>query len=369
MGYQEKCSMNIGVIGCGKISDAYFKGAMECKNLKITACADLNMEAARAKAQTYQIKALSVEEILAESDIGLIVNLTIPKAHVPVGLQVLEAGKHLYLEKPIGVHFEEGGRLIEMAGCKGLKVGCAPDTFLFGGSQTARKKIDDGTIGEVASGTAFMMCHGHESWHPSPAFYYDIGGGPLYDMGPYYITALVNFLGPAKSVVAHTSRAYSERIATAKEIEGRKFPVKIDTHVAGVIEFWAGAAITVIMSFDTWNFTDNGIVLTGTEGALNAGDPNHFKSPVKIYHRTANEWIDAENSHPHQARMIGVSDMVEGIKNRRPIRASGELALHVLEVMDAFYMSAEKGCRVNICTKPGKPMAMPAGLGEWEIVD
>ena len=229
--------MKIGIIGCGTISSAYFEGARKTDILEIKACADLRTEAAQAQAERYNSHALTVDELLADPEIELVVNLTIPRAHVEVGLQVLEAGKHVYSEKPLGVDVESGKQLIATAAEKGLRVGSAPDTFLGAGIQTSRQTLDAGKIGRPIAGTAFMCGHGHESWHPNPAFYYDIGGGPMLDMGPYYVTALVNILGPVKRVAAITTIAFEERVATSETVRGLRIPVKTTTHLTGTIEF------------------------------------------------------------------------------------------------------------------------------------
>ena len=262
--------MKIGIIGCGTISGAYFEGARKTDILEIKACADLRMAAAHAQAEKYNSHACSVDELLADPEIELVVNLTIPRAHVEVGLQVLAAGKHVYSEKPLGVDTESGKRLITTAAEKGLRVGSAPDTFLGAGIQTSRQALDAGKIGRPIAGTAFMCGHGHESWHPNPAFYYDIGGGPMLDMGPYYVTALVNILGPVKRVAAITAKTFEERIATSQAVRGLKIPVKITTHLTGTLEFQNGAIITMIMSFDMWRHSLPCIEIYGETG-LNDG--------------------------------------------------------------------------------------------------
>ncbi|CAA6692361.1 Dehydrogenase [Lentimonas sp. CC19] len=357
--------MQIGIIGCGKISDAYFNGGKHAENLNIKACADLNFEAAQAKATEHGCEAVSIEDLLNDSEIELVVNLTIPRAHVEVGTQILEAGKHAYAEKPLAERLDEADKLMAVAAKTGKRIGSAPDTFLFGHSQTARKLIDDNWIGTPTSGTAFMRCAGHESWHPSPNFYYDLGGGPLLDMGPYYITSLVNLLGPVKSVIARTNRARDERIATAEGIKGQRIPVKIDTHTTGVLEFANGALITMIMSFDTHRSAPENLTINGTHGSLNIGDPNNYNTPPKVFCPGQADWMDAPTTHPDNARMIGVVDMVDAIQNDRPHRASGELAYHVLEVMEAFDVSSKSGSAVEMKTAPERPAALPLGLREW----
>lgn len=359
--------MNIGIIGCGNISSAYFRGGRNCTQLRITKCADLQPEAARARALEFGCEAVSVDALLADPEIGLVINLTTPQAHVPVGLRVVEAGKHVYLEKPLAVEASDGRKLLDAAREHGVRVGCAPDTFLGGGIQTARKLVDEGVIGKVVAATAFMGCHGHESWHPNPAFYYDVGGGPMLDMGPYYLHALVNLLGPVASVSAMTGRALSERVATAEPIRGKVLPVRTDTHLAGTLRFAEGAIATMIMSFDLWKHDLPKLSLYGTEGSLSVPDPNHTGGPVKVALAGENEWSERPLQYPLNARMIGVVDMVQAIRDHRPHRASGELAQHVLEVMVAFEESSRSGSHLPIRTSCQRPAALPPGLAEWQV--
>ncbi|MDA1190819.1 MAG: Gfo/Idh/MocA family oxidoreductase [Candidatus Poribacteria bacterium] len=358
--------MNIGIIGCGNISRAYFNGAKNTDLLTIKACADMRLEAAKERAEQYGVEALSVEELLADPEIELVVNLTIPRAHVEVGLQCLEAGKHTYSEKPFGVDIESGKRLVDKGRETGLRVGCAPDTFLGAGVQTSRKAVDEGAIGRPIAGTAFMCGHGHESWHPNPAFYYDLGGGPMLDMGPYYVTALVNILGPVKRVAAVTTKAFNERLATSDGAKGQVLPVHVTTHLAGTIEFVNGCIVTMIMSFDMWRHALPCIELYGTEGSIKVPDPNGFGGDVRVA-KSRGEWESVELAFPNNARMIGVIDMVQAIKSGRPHRVSGDLAYHVLEVMTAFDRSSESGEHIVMQSTVARPAAMPTGLAEWAV--
>ena len=249
----EKRPLRIGIIGCGDIArKAYVPGMRKFPSLiEIVACADLNVQAATAFAADLKIaKAMSVEELLADANVDLVINLTIPQAHAAVNLAALAAGKHVFVEKPFALTREEAAAVLKLANQKGLRTGSAPDTFLGGGIQTCRKAIDDGWIGRPLSATAFMACGGHESWHKNPAFYYTKGGGPLLDMGPYYITALVSLLGPVKRVAGMSSRRSHERIATCPERLGEKLPVEVETHVSGTLEFESGVIANLVMSFD-----------------------------------------------------------------------------------------------------------------------
>lgn len=358
--------MKIGIIGCGNISGAYFGGAKKTDILEIKSCADIRIEAAQNAAQKNGCQAVTVEELLADPEIELVVNLTIPRAHVEVGLKALEAGKHVYSEKPMGVSTEEAQKLVKLAAEKGLRIGCAPDTFLGAGGQTARKSVDEGAIGKPIAGTAFMCGHGHESWHPNPAFYYDIGGGPMLDMGPYYITALVNILGPAKRVAGITTKAFEERIATSAAVAGLHIPVKVSTHLTGVIEFMNGALVTLIMSFDMWKHALPCIELYGTEGSIKVPDPNGFGGRVAVSAAKA-DWQEVPLAFPQNARMIGVIDMVQAIRSGRKHRVNGDLAYHVLEIMTAFDKSSQSGTHTEIQTVIEQPAPFPIGLNEWQV--
>jgi predicted dehydrogenase len=358
--------MKIGIIGCGTISRAYFDGAQKTDILEIKSCADLRMEAARGQAEKYGCQAVSVDELLADDEIELVVNLTIPRAHVEVGLQTLEAGKHAYSEKPLAVDIESGRKLIQAGEEKGLRVGCAPDTFLGAGIQTSRKTLDAGAIGKPIAGTAFMCGHGHERWHPNPAFYYDIGGGPMLDMGPYYVTALINLLGPVKRVAGITTKAFDERVATSEGARGQRIPVRTTTHLTGTIEFVNGAIITMIMSFDMWKHSLPCIELYGETGSMQVPDPNTFRGPVRVASENG-DWSDVPLAFPQNARMVGVIDMVSAIRSGRPHRVSGALAYHALEVMLAFDKSSESGQHVEIESTVERPAPFPAGLAEWKV--
>ncbi|HXW20952.1 MAG TPA: Gfo/Idh/MocA family oxidoreductase, partial [Roseiarcus sp.] len=242
--------VGVGVIGCGNISPAYLKAARLFPILDVRGLADLDQQAAQARANEFSLKATSIEALLADPTIEIVVNLTIPKAHVAVGLQAIAAGKHVHSEKPLGVAVAEARKLIEAAKRRRLRVGCAPDTFLGGAHQTCRMLIDQGRIGRPIAGTAFFMCPGHERWHPNPTFYYQEGGGPMLDMGPYYITDLVNLLGPVARVAGMATKLRNERTIASEPRRGEKIPVKTATHVAGSLEFVSGAVITMAMSFD-----------------------------------------------------------------------------------------------------------------------
>lgn len=357
--------VKIGIVGCGNISGIYFKAGKTFENLEIVACADLIMDRARAKAEEFGIpKACSVEELLADPEIQIVVNLTIPKAHAEVTMAALNAGKNAYAEKPMAISLEDGQKILELAKAKGLRVGGAPDTFLGGGIQTCRKLIDDGWIGEPIGATAFMLCHGHESWHPDPEFYYQVGGGPMFDMGPYYLTALVTLMGPVKRVTGSTRITFPERTITSAPKYGKKIQVEVPTHVAGIMEFESGAIGTILTSFDVWHSQLPRIEIYGSEGTLMVPDPNTFGGPVYIRRKDQAEWKEIPLTHGYaeNSRGIGVSDMAYALVSGRPHRASGELTYHVLEIMHGFHIAAEEGRHYELKSTCERPAPLPLGL-------
>ncbi|MHB1629602.1 MAG: Gfo/Idh/MocA family protein [Bacilli bacterium] len=341
-------SVKVGVIGCGNISRAYFTGIRKFPVTELVACADLDNERAQAAASEFQIpRVYPVAELLADPDIDIVVNLTIPQAHAQVCLTALAAGKHVYVEKPLAVTREEGKRILELAMKKGLRVASAPDTFLGGGLQTCRKLIDDGWIGAPVAATGFMMGAGPESWHPDPDFFYQLGGGPMFDMGPYYLTALVFLLGPIVRVTGSARITFPERTITSQPKHGNKITVNTPTHIAGVLDFATGAIGTLITSFDIAAGASSfpNIEIYGTEGSLRAPDPNTFGGPVFIRRKGAQEWSEIPLTHGHteQGRGLGVADLAYAIRSGRDHRASGGVAYHVLEAMHGFHDAAREG--------------------------
>jgi predicted dehydrogenase len=367
----KKTQIGMGIIGCGNISGAYFNGAKKFEVLHTISCADLNHEAATAKAEEHGCIAQTVDELLANPDVDLVINLTIPAVHAEVSIKALEAGKHVHCEKPLAVTLEDGKKVLDLAEAKGLLVGCAPDTFLGAGMQTCRKLIDDGWIGNVVGGSAFMMSRGPESWHPNPKFFYEVGAGPMFDMGPYYITALVNLLGPIKRVAAVTSKAFDVRTATCKEQFGLPLPVEIPTHYSGTLEFHSGASVSVTISFDVYAHNHKPIELYGTEGSIGVPDPNTFGGPVSLWTPSTGEWKEQGFSHPYKdnSRSIGAADMAMTILSggTHPHKSSGALAYHALEVMHAFEKSSVSGTHTVIESKPEQPAALPLGLIEGRV--
>jgi predicted dehydrogenase len=362
--------VGVGVIGCGNISTQYLTAMAGFDVLEIIGIADMKPEIAEVRAAKFGLRAMSVEALLADPRVEIILNLTIPRAHVEVGLKAIAAGKHVYGEKPLGINFAEGRKLIDAARARGLRIGSAPDTFLGGSHQQARQVIDAGTIGRVVGGTAFFACPGHEYWHPDPAFYYDIGGGPVLDMGPYYITDLVNLLGPVARVQAQSLTPFAERPIRSEPKLGQMMPVKVATHVTGTLIFASGALVTVTLSFDVPKHSHPPIELYGTEASLIVPDPNMFGGEVKVAKPRAEAWEVIPTTLPYadaNYRSLGLADMAHAIVANRPHRASGDLALHVLEVMEAFEVASKEGRIVDISTTVGRPAPIAESLKDGKI--
>jgi predicted dehydrogenase len=358
--------VKIGIIGCGNISGIYFKAGKTFDILDIAACADLDLGRAQAKAEEHGVpKACTPEELLADPDIPIVVNLTIPNAHYSVCKAALEAGKHVHVEKPLSITRDEGRELLDIAGARNLRVGCAPDTFLGGGLQTCRKLIDDGVIGEPIGATGFMLCHGHEGWHPAPEFYYKVGGGPMFDMGPYYLTALVALIGPIKRVTGSARATFPTRTITSQPLNGTQITVDVPTHVAGVLDFANEAVATLVTSFDVWAAGSHPpIEIYGTEGSLQVPDPNGFGGPVRVRRMGEKEWRDVELTHGYaeNSRGIGVADMAYAIQSGRPHRASGALGYHVMEAMHGFHDASESGAHYAMTSHVERPAVFPTGI-------
>lgn len=357
--------VKVGIIGCGNISGIYFQAGKTFDIIDIVACADLILERAEAKAKEFNIpKACTVQELLADPEIEIVINLTIPKAHAEICLAALEAGKNVHVEKPLAVTREDGQKILALAAKKGLRVGGAPDTFLGGGIQTCIKLINDGWIGQPIASTAFMTCHGHESWHPDPEFYYKVGGGPMFDMGPYYLTALIALMGPVKRVTGSARVTFPERTITSAPKYGTKIQVDVPTHVAGIMDFACGAVGTIITSFDVWSSELPRIEIYGTQGTLSVPDPNSFGGPVRIRRQGAADWRDVPLTHIYaeNSRGIGVADMAYAIQSGRPHRVNGELAYHVLDLMHAFHDASREGRHHEMASTCVRPAALPMGL-------
>ncbi len=355
----------VAAIGCGDIfRKAYVPGIRAYANLELVACADLDVARAQACAKEFNLAwGGSVDELLKRDGVDGILNLTIPKAHAEIDRRILEAGKHAYSEKPLALDPAEAKPVIELAKRKGLRIACAPDTFLGAGIQTARAALDAGDIGRPVSATAFMACPGHESWHPSPEFYYHAGGGPMLDMGPYYLTALVNLFGPVRRVAGFATKALPQRLITSQPKSGTKVTVEVETHLSCSLEFVNGAIATVIMSFDTIRHSLPCIEVHGTEGSLSVPDPNGFGGTVRLAQR-GKDWVDLPKKHAEWRRGAGMSDLALAVEQKRPERCAGAMALHVLEVMDACHRAGRTGTVISMATTCDRPAAVPAGLAE-----
>jgi predicted dehydrogenase len=352
----------IGVIGCGNISMTYLRNAALFRGLELRACADISVETAKMRAEEYGIRAHSVDGLLADKNIDLVLNLTVPNAHFDITMAALEAGKHVFTEKPLATTAAQGRILMEEARRRKLALGSAPDTFLGAAGRTARRLMDEGAIGRPITGTAFMMTRGMEHWHPNPQFYYQPGGGPVLDMGPYYLTMLVNLLGPARQVMAMSSVGVGERLITAPgPNHGTTFSVSTPTTITALVEFARGTIVTVGMSWDVFRHSNQPIELHGSQASLRMPDPDTFGGSVAISHG-GEPWREIETGAmtygainwpfdaPDRAnyRMLGVADLVKGLATGHKARASGDLALHVLEIMEGILQAARTGKAVMI---------------------
>ncbi|MET0748075.1 MAG: Gfo/Idh/MocA family oxidoreductase [Rhizobium sp.] len=363
--------LGVGIIGCGNISTTYFSLSPLFKGLKVLACADINMNAAELRAEEYGVKAQTIDELLANDELDVIVNLTIPDAHFAVSKRILEAGKHVYSEKPLVLTLEQGETLRRIAGEKGLAVGCAPDTFLGGAHQLARKFIDDGGIGRVTSGTCHVMSPGMEMWHPNPDFFFLPGAGPILDLGPYYVADLINLIGPVKRVGAMTSMASPTRTITSQPRSGETIPVKTPTTIQALLEFVSGATITLTASWDVWTHRHGSIELYGTEGSLFVPDPNFFGGTVEASGRdkeirTLDDWAHpfgiANQESPQgpraNYRTAGLADMAASLIDGRDARCSLERTLHGVDVMTSILTSGAEHRFVDLTTTCSQPAAL-----------
>ncbi len=361
--------MKVGIIGCGNISETYFNCQKIFNNFEITACADINTEYASKSAEHFNVKAQSVNDILSNKDIDLIINLTIPSAHKEIIIKSLNAGKHCFSEKPLAMNMEEGLEIQKLTSEKNLYVGCAPDTFLGAAGQNARKLIENNKIGKVVLGTFNLMSHGMEHWHPNPDFFFKPGAGPVFDLGVYYITQLINLIGPVKSISSLSGTATKERIITSKPRNGEKIIVETPTTLLGSLEFHNNAKIQFFCSWDVWKHNHSTIELYGLEGSMIVPDPNFFSGDILISKKDE-DWEtinndsmllgipnkkDNDGSKIANYRGIGLSDMIDAINNQRKARCSLDLALHVLEVMEGIIKSSELKEVYYLNSKPEQP--------------
>ncbi|MFE5158925.1 Gfo/Idh/MocA family protein [Streptomyces sp. NPDC056697] len=350
--------LRVGIVGAGKISGAYLATLTKLTSVELTAVTDLDRGRAEALAAQYEGQVAvvdSVTDLVAREDLDAVLNLTIPAAHADVALEALRAGKHVYGEKPLAANRGEADAVLAAARETGLRVGCAPDTVLGTGTQTARKAIDDGLIGRPVAATAFMTGAGHEEWHPDPEFYYQPGGGPLLDMGPYYLSALVHLLGPVVKVTGASSRPRTERTIGSGPRAGHSFPVEVDTHITGTLEHAGGALSTLIMSFDVRAARLPRIEVHGTAASLSAPDPNNFDGAVELNRGDGWETLPASAGYPDPGRGAGLADLSEALSAGCPHRASAGLAAHVLDVMLTLMDAAEQGRALPISSTCERP--------------
>jgi predicted dehydrogenase len=373
----------IGIIGCGVISDAYLKGAAGSNLITVKAVADLRQENAEEKAKVYGCQAMTAEQLLADQDIEIVLNLTIPAVHAKVALDILNAGKHPYSEKPLAAVLRDADQVIKRAKELGLRVGCAPDTFFGASHQAARRIIDQGILGRVVAGSVTIASHGMEHWHPDPRFFYQPGGGPHADVGPYYITQLVNLLGPVKSVTAVATRAFDQRTITSEKLNGTTFEVAVPTTINGSLLFVSGANVSLTMSWDIWASRRPKFEIYGTEGSLQGADPNHFGGAPELFLK-GGDWREVSISDfafgtPNRTtifgqevadyRVVGLIDMAVALRSGRPHRASGELAYHILEIIEALELSSAARNQVQLSSTCGRPAALMEGRDEAVLLE
>lgn len=350
--------LRIAIVGTGKISGAYLSTLERLTSVELTAVTDLDRGRAEAVAAQYGSEvavADSVTDLVARDDVDAVLNLTVPAAHADVALRALGAGKHVYGEKPLAANREEADAVLAAAREAGLRVGCAPDTVLGTGTQTARKAVDDGLIGRPVAATAFMTSAGHEKWHPDPEFYYRPGGGPLLDMGPYYLSALVHLLGPVTKVTGAASRPRAERTIGSGPRAGHSFPVEVDTHITGTLEHAGGALSTLIMSFDVRAARLPRIEVHGSDASLSVPDPNNFEGAVEIHRGDGWETLAPSAGYPDAGRGTGLADLSEALSVGRPHRASAEVAAHVLDIMLTLMDAADQGRALPVTSTCERP--------------
>jgi predicted dehydrogenase len=358
----------VGVVGLGVISRAYLGTLVGHPAVRITAVADLDASRAIAAAETTGARVLAVERVLDSPDVDTVLNLTVPAAHADVTLAALGHGRNVYTEKPLAVTFADARSIVDTAAAAGAGVGCAPDTVLGTGTQTARAAIGAGLIGRPLTASAVMVTAGPEPWHPNPDFYYTAGGGPLLDMGPYYVAALIHLLGPVRSAIGAASRLRGERVIGSGARAGQRIPVEVDSHVSGVLEHTSGVLSTITTSFDGVRTTAAPIEVHGETGTLAVPDPNTFSGPVTLFESGGTRWHTLEPSagYADAARGIGLLDFITA-DAQRPARANGDLALHVLDALTALLRSAAEGRRIELTTTVERPAPVPlTPAADWK---
>jgi predicted dehydrogenase len=364
-------TLGVGIVGCGNISTTYLANTPLFRGIEVRAIADLRPDVAAAQARKFGVEAVPVDALLKRDDIDIVVNLTIPAAHAEVSLAALSAGKHVFSEKPLAASVRLGRKIVAEAEKRKLRVGCAPDTFLGAAGRLARRLVDDGAIGKPLSGTAFFMTHGMEHWHPDPEFFFKPGGGPVFDMGPYYISALVNLLGPVARVTATTGAGFKHRIVTTDSPKkGARIKVEVATTAFALLQFAGGAQVFFGASWDVWRHGHPLMEIYGTKGSMRLPDPNFFGGVVEVTeeggewrnHDTADLPLGAINwpvASPRVAnyRALAVAELAAAVRKKTRQRTGAQLALHVLEVMEAILVSGDKGRTVEIEDSAARPPA------------
>jgi predicted dehydrogenase len=342
--------LGVGIVGVGNISTQYLTNIPHLSNLKLIGVSDLNESRQDEVASAYSVKSMSGDSIFTDPDIDVILNLTLPQSHAEINLKALMNGKHVYLEKPFAPTVDEGTPVLELAAKKGLRVGCAPDTFLGTGIQSSKFMIDSGAIGSPFAATASWSAPGHEIWHPAPQFYYQEGAGPLFDMGPYYLTALVFLLGPVVKVIGNSMRSNRSRKVHTGDLAETPLTIQVETHISALLTHESGAQSTIMVSFEVWGSCLPTIEVYGTSGTIIVPDPNAFSDIPKIYTTKDQEWrtVGEKAGFRSTGRGIGLSEMATAITENRAHRASGALGAHVLEVMESILVSAKGDQRVDI---------------------
>jgi predicted dehydrogenase len=360
----------IGIIGCGNISNIYAEAGKKFENIEIVSCADIDVERAKALAEKHGIpRPVDVDTLLADPEVAMVINLTVPAAHAEVAVKALKKGKHVYNEKPLTLRRREAREMMGLARDKNLRIGCAPDTFLGAGLQTARKLIDEGAIGVPVGGSGFMLSRGPESWHPNPEFFYKRGAGPLFDMGPYYLTAFATLLGPVKRVTGSARISFKQREITSQPLAGAFVDVDVPTHIAAILDFDAGPVVTLSTSFDVAASKLSNIEIYGSEGSLAVPDPNTFGGPLYIKRHREEEWHEVPMEFPYSenSRGLGVADMAAAIMSGREHRANDRLAYHVLDLMHSIVDASESGRHIEMSSSVNRPAALPTGLAHGQI--
>ena len=365
--------VKVAMIGVGCISGIYLENiAKVFRDIELIGVCDLVRERAENAQKNYNVPKLyeTMYDAFADPEVEMVLNLTRPYEHFEVSKAALLAGKHVYSEKPLGASLEEGQELVRIAKEKGLMLGGAPDTFLGAGIQTCRRLIDDGFIGDVVGSAAFMICRGHETWHPDPDFYYQYGGGPMFDMGPYYLTAMINLMGGIESVMSASKKTFPERLITSQPLAGTPIHVNVNTYVAGTVKYESGAIGTLFTTFDAYYPGQARFEIYGSEGTLFVPDPNTFGGPVKLYRPEDGEIreIPLMYDYAQNSRALGLDDMAVALRTGRPARADYQQTFHVLDAITGFERSAESGQWVAMSTKYSRrpPMKKARLKGELD---